>query len=627
MLFLPRGARVSALLTIAAACQLLMTGPRGVAQESRPSSSPDEQAHGRQAVSPGAETRSSDAAAELLTLFREDWEWRLENYPEFATYLGDDRYNDRLTDESFEAIERRKEHERRMLERIRRIDRSQLSGQDVLSYDLFLRDMLFNVEEQRFPAELMPLTQMNGVQLDFPQLVAASPFRNVKDYENYLKRLRGFPLYVRQTVALMERGLQEGWTPPAGPLSSVPAQIRGQIVADPTKSPLYKPFESFAQGIPGAEQRRLSSAGKELIRDAVVPALEALANFIEGRYLPGARKGIAATELPKGKAYYALRVRRSTTTDLLPAEIHELGKREVSRIRKEMEDVVRDSGFQGSFDEFLTFLRTDPRFYFTEAQALVTAYRDIAKRADARLPELFVELPRQPYGVREIPAYEAPAQTTAYYQPGAADGSRAGYFWVNTYKLETRPRYEMEALSLHEAVPGHHLQVSRAQELEDLPDFRRNAGYTAYVEGWALYAERLGEEMGFYEDPYSKFGQLTYEMWRALRLVVDTGMHAFGWTRQQAIDLMRENAAKTENDIVVEIDRYIVLPGQALAYKVGELRIRALRERAERELGEGFDVRRFHNALLDDGALPLSLLEKRIDEWIAAEKGRPDSPA
>jgi len=287
-----------------------------------------------------------------------------------------------------------------------------------------------------------------------------------------------------------------------------------------------------------------------------------------------------------------------------------------------MESIVSQVGFKGSFADFLTFLRTDKRFYYTNPDDLVAGYSHIAKRADGKLPELFAELPRTPYGVKVIPDYEAPAQTTAYYQAGAADGSRAGLYMLNTYKLDTRPKYEMEALTLHESVPGHHLQISRAQELKGLPDFRRNAGYTAYVEGWGLYAESLGPEMGFYTDPYSKFGQLTYEMWRACRLVVDTGMHQFGWSRQQAIDFMKENTAKTENDIIVEVDRYIVWPGQALAYKIGELKIKELREKARKELGARFDVRRFHNAVLDDGPLPLDILESRINKWIAEQKGK-----
>ena len=563
---------------------------------------------------------SGDARKKLQALFAEDWQWFVEQFPEAATLLGDNRYNDRLTDLSPEAIERRKAHEREMLDRIQKIDRAGLTGQDIISYDLFLKDKKLNVEGQRWPTEFMPINQMEGVQLTFPQLAASTPFRKVKDYESYLARLAAFPRQIDQVIALMKRGIETGWVQPAVPMRTVPAQIEGQIVTDPAKSPLYEPFKEMAKEVPETDRARLAEAARRRIADEVLPALKKLHTFVKDTYLPAARKDIAATKFPDGEAYYQYAARRQTTTGLTPKEIHEIGKREVARIRKEMEAIIQKVGFKGSFQEFLTFLRTDPRFYYTKPEELVTAYRDIAKQLDLQLPKLFAELPRTPYGVREIPDYEAPAQTTAYYQAGAADGSRAGVYWVNTYKLETRPKYEMEALSIHEAVPGHHLQISRAQELKGLPDFRRNGGYTAYVEGWALYTESLGADMGFYTDPYSKFGQLTYEMWRAVRLVVDTGMHSFGMTRQQAIDLMKDNTAKTENDIIVEIDRYIVWPGQALAYKLGELKIKELRARAERELGAGFDLRRFHNAVLDDGPLPLDVLEKRIVEWIADEK-------
>ena len=569
-----------------------------------------------------AQLVSSDSVKKLHDLFEEDWQWGLEQYPESATLLGDNRYNDRLTDLSFEAIERRKVHERQMLDRIKKIDRSQFVGQDVISYDLFLRDKQLDVEGERWPTELAPLNQMEGPQLTFPQLADSTPFRNARDYESYLARLSAFPGLIDQMIALMTRGIEKKWIPPAVPLRSVPSQLEGQIVDDPASSPLFKPFEHLPAEVSAGDQARLAVEGRRRIAENVMPALKKLDAFLKDTYLPHCRVEIAANSLPDGEAYYSYAARRQTTTNLTPRQIHDIGTQEVARIRKEMEAVLQQVGFKGSFAEFITFLRSDPRFYFTRAEDLVTAYRDISKRADARLPELFAELPRNPYGVREIPAYEAPAQTTAYYQPGAPDGSRAGYYWVNTYKLETRPKYEMEALSLHEAVPGHHLQISRAQELKGLPEFRRNAGYTAYVEGWGLYAESLGTEMGFYADPYSKFGQLTYEMWRACRLVVDTGMHQFGWSRRQAIDLMKENTAKTENDIVVEVDRYIVWPGQALAYKIGELKIKELKARARRELKERFDVRRFHNALLDDGPLPLELLEKRIGDWISEQRGK-----
>ncbi len=564
---------------------------------------------------------SNDEAKKLHALFKEDWERVLEEFPEAATLLGDHRYNNRLTDYSAEAIERRKAHERNMLDRIQKIDRSRLTGQDVISYDLFLRDKQLSVEGQRYPTELMPINQMGGPHLGFTQLATTSPFRSAKDYENYLARLAAFPRQVDQLIALMKRGIETKWIPAAVPLRSVPSQIEGQIVSDATKSPLYKPLEQFTEEVAQADRARLSETARQRIASDVTPALKKLLAFLKDQYLPAARTEIGASALPEGAAYYAYSARVQTTTNLSPKEIHDIGQKEVARIRKEMDAIIKQVNFKGSFGDFLTYLRSDPRFYYTRPEDLVLGYRDICKRADGRLPELFAELPRTPYGVREIPAYEAPAQTTAYYLQGASDGSRAGDYWVNTYKLETRPKYEMEALSLHESVPGHHLQISRAQELKGLPDFRRNGGYTAYVEGWALYAESLGPDLGFYTDPYSKFGQLTYEMWRATRLVVDTGMHSLGWTRQQAIDFMKDNCAKTENDIIVEIDRYIVWPGQALAYKIGELKIKELRARAQKELAARFDVRRFHNAVLDDGPLPLDVLERRLDLWIVEQKG------
>jgi uncharacterized protein (DUF885 family) len=563
---------------------------------------------------------STDAAKTLHRLFDDDWQWSLREYPEAATLIGDNRYNDRLTDYSLDAIARRKSHEREMLARIKKIDRSKLSGQDVISYDLFLRDKELNVEGARFPFEYMPIDQMNGVQIIFGQVVGSTPFRNAKDYQDYIARLSAFPKQIDQLIALMKRGIETKWLPPAVPMRSVPDQIEGQISEDPADSPFYKPFQRLSEELAPADRARLVEFGKKAIAQSMTPALKKLAAFIKETYLPACRKDIGASSLPDGEAFYQYAIKRHTTTSLSAREIHEIGKREVARIRKEMEAIIKQVGFTRSFQEFLAYLRTDPRFYYTKADDLVAGYSYIAKLSDGKLPELFAELPRTPYGVRVIPDYEAPAQTTAYYQPSASDGSRAGLFMINTYKLETRPKYEMEALTLHESVPGHHLQIARAQELNGLPEFRRNAGYTAYVEGWGLYAESLGSEMGFYADPYSKFGQLTYEMWRACRLVVDTGMHAFGWSRGQAIDLMKENTAKTENDIIVEVDRYIVWPGQALAYMIGALKIKELRAKASKELGARFDVRKFHNAVLDDGPLPLDVLDERMTAWIAEQK-------
>jgi uncharacterized protein (DUF885 family) len=518
--------------------------------------------------------KQTDADVDFDALQREYWERQLREFPELSTWTGDNRYNDRFTDLSLEAIGRRKTDEKRMLEQVRGIDRSLLSGQDRLSHALLLFELELAVQAQRFPP-VMLLNQIWGPQLMFPQLVSVTPFRTAQDYRDYLHRLAAFPHYLEQVIGLLRLGIELGWVQPGGPLRGVPDQIQGQLVSDIEQSALYGPLI----------------------------------------HMP-----IAALSLPDGEAYYAHCVLEHATSGLTPADIHQIGLKEVARIRAEMGSVLQETGFKGSLQEFGSFLRSDPRFYYTKAEDLVTAYRDIAKRADAELPKLFAELPRTPYGVRAFPDYEAPSQTTAQYYPGAADGSRAGYFLVNTYRLDMRPTFEMEALTLHEAVPGHHLQIARAQELRHLPDFRRNASYTAYVEGWALYAESLGSSMGFYADPYSRFGQLTYEMWRACRLVVDTGIHQFGWTRQQAIDYMQENTAKTEQDIAVEVDRYIVWPGQALAYKIGELKIRQLRAKAERELHSRFDLRAFHNALLDNGPLPLALLEREIEDWIEAQK-------
>jgi uncharacterized protein (DUF885 family) len=560
-----------------------------------------------------------DATEELKAIEREYWEWQLTEFPELSTWTGDNRYNDRFTDLTFDAIERRKGHERAMLERLRAIDQSQLSKEDLLSCTLLLWEMDLAVRSHRFPP-VMLLNQVFGPHLMFSQLASVTPFRSTRDYHNYIARLSAFAPYLDQSIALLEHGIEVGWVQPSVALQGVPDQIRGQIFRDVEQSPLYVPLTQIPESINAAEGDQLRMKARELIRGPVFTALERFCDFVLARYLPAGNRPVAATSLPDGEAYYAHSVREHTTTELAPDQIHKIGLEEVARIRSDMDSVLEQANFRGSLQEFVSFLRSDSRFYFTDPEDLIVAYRDVAKRADAELPDLFAELPRLPYGVRPFPDYEAPSQTTAQYYPGAADGSRAGYFLVNTYRLDMRPRYEMEALTLHEAVPGHHLQIARAQELRHLPDFRRNASYTAYVEGWALYAESLGREMGFYRDPYSRFGQLTYEMWRACRLVVDTGLHKLGWGRQQAIEYIRENTAKTEQDIAVEVDRYIAWPGQALAYKIGELKIKELRSRAETELGDAFDRRKFHNSLLDDGPLPLTLLEKQLEEWIAGQK-------
>ena len=452
----------------------------------------------------------------------------------------------------------------------------------------------------------------------FPALAKASPFRHVRDYENYLKRLAAMPRALDELTALMRAGIQSGWVPPIEVMSRVPSQFELFVGADVVANPLFAPFRSFPVGMAEADQTRLEAAGRKALAERVQPAFAKLKRFIEQEYIPACRKTLAASALPGGKAYYTLEVRANTTTPLSPDEVHQIGLREVARIQGEMDKLIAKIGFKGTRAAFMQSIKDDKRFYYTDPDEMLKGYRDIAKRVDAELPKLFAELPRLPYGIRAMEAHEG--DNAEHYTPGALDGSRAGYFEANVRSLATRPTYEMETTFLHEAMPGHHLQTARAQEIKGLPAFRRSGWYVAYGEGWALYAESLGPELGLYKDPYSRFGAYTGEMLRACRLVVDTGLHALGWTREQAIRYMVDHAGIAEGFAVSEVDRYIVDPGQALGYKIGELKIKALRERAKTALGERFDIRSFHNAVLDDGALPLTVLEARIDAWIAVQK-------
>lgn len=555
----------------------------------------------------------------LQTFFEEEWEYGLKENPIMATLFGDLRYNDRLGDSSIAAIERRQRHGVEALRQLESIDRSRLADSDKLNYDLYLENLTLRIEGHRFPWYLTPINQMGGVQQGPPNVVRSLPFRNAKHYEDYLSRLSQLPAVVDQTIERMQEGLKQRITPPKITLRAVAEQIQAQIVSKVEESPFYRPFKNFPETVPLSEQERLRAAGKEAIEQSILPAYQKLHDFWVSEYYPNTRETIGLSSLPNGEQWYAFGVKVSTTTNLLPKEIHEIGLREVKRIRAEMDKIIKGSGFEGTREEFFEFLRGDPQFYYSKPEHLLAGYRDICKRADAELPKLFGKFPRLPYGVREVPEYSAPSQTTAYYHGGSLKAGRPGWFYANTYKLETRPKWEMEALALHEAVPGHHLQIALAQEIEGVPKFRKHGHYTAFVEGWGLYSESLGEEMGFYNDPYSKFGQLTYEMWRAIRLVVDTGMHAFGWDRQKAIDYFKANAGRHEHDITVEVDRYIVWPGQALAYKIGELKIKELRKFATKELGDRFDIRGFHDTVLGSGAVPLSILEQNVKNYVTAE--------
>ena len=568
-----------------------------------------------------AAQRGLSDSARLHRLFALDWEYTNVEYPEFATYSGYRGQNDRWTDLSVASIARRQRElaDRRLVLRV--IDRARLRPADQLSYDIFRRGVEESIEGTRFPSDLLQISQMDGPQY-LANTLTRMPAGNAREYADIVARIEKIPLVLEQVTALLDSGLKRGVTPPRVTLRDVPAQLLGLIPDSALASPLLEPFTRFPASVPEAERDRLRGAAVAAYQARVRPAYRRLHDYLVGTYLPGARETLAASALPDGAAWYAYNVRLQTTTTRTPAEIHALGLREVKRIRAAMDSVIRVTGFSGDFAAFTHMLRTDRRFYHSDSASLVRAYRDIAKRIDPELPKLFGVLPRLPYGITTIPSYAAPSQTTAYYAQGSPAAHRAGLYYVNTYKLDTRPTWEMEALTVHEAVPGHHLQIALSQELEGVPDFRRYGGYTAFIEGWALYSESLGPELGLYTDPYSRFGQLTYEMWRAIRLVVDPGIHHLGWTRQQAIDYFKANSAKTEQDITVEVDRYIVWPGQALAYKSGELQIKALRAHAESELGARFDIRAFHDEILGAGALPLDVLDRRIRRWVTERRAR-----
>ena len=562
----------------------------------------------------------TNEAVRLRQLFDLEWRYEMLESPEAATYNGFSGQNARWSDLSKATRDRQRAELDRPIKVLASIDRAALGTDDQLYHDLFQRQLAQAKEGLRFPDELLPVNQMGGVQQAVAQTLSIMPAGKPADFADMIARLEGSGKLVDQTLELLREGLARGITPPRITLRDVPQQVLNNLPADPQDSAVFRPFRELPTVIPATEQVALRGRALAAITNVFYPKFRELHRFLAEEYVPKSRESIAATALPDGEAWYAFRARRSTTTALTPREIHAIGQAEVKRIRAEMGKVIAQVGFKGSFAEFLQFLRTDRQFYFERGTELLAGYRDVSKRVDLQLPKLFGRLPRLPYGVLPIPSYAEKSQTTAYYQPGAASYGRPGVFYANTYALETRPKYEMEALTLHEAVPGHHLQIALAQELEGVPEFQKHAETTAFVEGWALYSERLGEEMGFFTDPYAKFGQLTYEMWRAIRLVLDTGMHSLGWSRAQAIEFFKANAAKTEHDIVVEVDRYIVWPGQALSYKLGELKIRDLRALAERELGERFDVRRFHDELLGKGALPLDVLEPRMKAWIGREK-------
>ncbi|MGB8130722.1 MAG: DUF885 domain-containing protein [Candidatus Angelobacter sp.] len=559
-----------------------------------------------------------NAAKALHELFTSAWDQEMQERPEDASELGDRRWNDRWTDRSPEAYERRDQNNHEILAKLAKIDRKQLSKADQLNYDLFQKRYADRIEQYKVRWFLMSFNQREGPQTS-DDLGSSLRFETVKDYEDWLARLRAVPTALEQFTALLQEGIRERMVHPRVIMERIPAQIDKQIVSDPTQSGFYKPFKSFPATIRQADQQRLQQDARKAVEQQVVPAFTKFKQFFVSEYLPACYDQVGAWQLPHGEELYAQMIRHYTTTNETAEEVHHIGLKEVARINGEMDQVMQQTGFKGSRNEFFKFLRTDPQFFYKTPDELFEAYKALAKTVDPNLVKVFRTLPREPYGVEAIPMSFAPDTTAAYYRPGAADGSRAGTYFVNLYKPDARPKWEMTALTLHESVPGHHLQIARAHELGEMPNFRRFGEYTAYVEGWGLYAESLGEDMGLYGDAYSKFGQLSYEMWRAVRLVVDTGMHVKHWTRDQAIKYFMENCPKHELDITNEIDRYIAWPGQALAYKTGELKIKELRARAKEKLGAKFDLKEFHDVVLGSGPLPLDILERDVDEWIATK--------
>ena len=568
-------------------------------------------------LSPAA---AADEASRLHDLFTREWETRLKEDPLQATAVGRHEYDALLPSARPEDLERRAAADRKILAELTAIDRTKLSPEDQVSADMLRREIEDRIADFELGGWQMPFNADSGFHIGFARLPEDMTLATTQDYENYIARLRAWPRFVTELIGLMRTGVERGMTVPKATLAGYETTIAAHVVDDPAKSVFWAPFESFPPTVPERDRERLRQEGKRAVQEGGIAGYRAFLDFYTREYYPKARTTLAASELPKGREYYALQVRHYTTLDLEPEEVHQLGLSEVARIRKEMDEVIRKVGFQGDFAAFLKFLRTDPRFYAKTPEALLERAAWIAKTMDGKLPSLFGHLPRTPYTVEPVPEHMAPKYTSGRYVEAPAGSTQPGIYWVNTYKLESRPLYNLEALTLHEAVPGHHFQVAVAREIEGLPDFRRFAYLSAFGEGWGLYSEWLGIEAGFYKDPYSQFGRLTYEMWRACRLVVDTGVHAKGWTRQQAIDYLASNTALPLHEVETEVDRYISWPAQALSYKMGEIKIRELRRRAEQALGESFDVRAFHDTVLGSGSIPLSVLEQNVDRWIAARK-------
>ncbi len=547
------------------------------------------------------------SSAVAFDQFAEQW-WQRVSEVESRTPAG-------LPDMSPAALEKAQQQRLALMAELEKTDVTQLTEQQKISFTILQYRLQNDIDEYRFGAHYMPLTAESGFHSNVLFAFKLSAAKSEKELQTYLEKLAALPLYMRQQMDWMKQGLAKGYTQPKAVLTGYEDSIKSFVTADPKQSPFYRPFLQKPADVSAERWTQIQQQGEELIRTQIVPVYQQYYDFFVGEYVPGARENIAAIALPDGAAFYQNRLEHYTTLKMTPQEVHQIGVQEVARIRAEMQQVIAQTGFKGSFAEFIEFLRTDKQFYVTKPEQLLKEAAYLSKKIDAQLPKLFNTLPRTPYGVEPVPAEIAPKYTTGRYSGGRQAGD-PGFYWVNTYALDRRPLYELEALTLHEAVPGHHLQIALANEQTNLPSYRRNFYTSAFGEGWGLYSEYLGLEVGFYQDPYSNFGRLTYEMWRACRLVVDTGMHTMGWSRQQAIDYLAENTALSMHNVTTEVDRYISWPAQALAYKLGELTIKRLRHKAEQALGEKFSVRDFHDAVLSNGSVPLSVLEQQIDLYI-----------
>jgi len=561
-----------------------------------------------------------EARRQQLSAFLEDeWEYALRTHPEFATYVGDSRYNDKLSDHSPEAVERDLKHSQEALKRIEAIDTTGFPEQEKLNKELAVRELREQIEGVPLKEWEMPVNQMGGVHHSYASLPSQLPFRTVKDYQDYLARLHQMPHAFDQTIAVMRLGMKDRVMPPRYLLAKVAAQAQDIADKPPQESPFAKPVLEFPSGIPQADQKRLRDAVLAAVKNEIGPAYSRFAKFVRIEYAPHGRTEYGVWALPNGDAIYRFDIRQMTTTDLGPDEIHRLGLKQVAEIEAEMLTIAKQQGFS-DLKGFNAHIRTDRKLYATSGRQLLDLYQHYTDQMYAKLPQLFGHLPQNKLEVVPMEDFRAPDEVPADYSPGAPKSGRPGRINVNEYAPEKRLLLNAEAIAYHEGIPGHHLQFTIAAELPELPPFRKYAEFTAYSEGWAFYSERLGKEVGFYQDPYSEYGRLENEMWRAVRLVVDTGVHSKHWSRDQMVDFFRQHTAMDEQNIVTEVDRYIVWPGQALAYKLGQMKIIELRERARRQLDQKFDLRRFHDAVLAEGPVPLDVLEKRMDGWIAAQK-------